>query len=307
MKKRTLVLAGALAAVGTGGYVAWKRQAPWQAPLPEGIIRDIGGARLHYIDEGAGPPVILIHGFAGSTFSWRHVIPDLAKGHRVIALDLPGFGFSDRNPELDYSQGAQAERVVALLDALRIERATLIGHSMGGAIAERLAAAHPERVERLVLVAAVNAGAAPQRRRGALAGPMFALAGLAQRSPRAMYALGRRALPRMIHDPAFATEDVVRGYIDPLLLPGTAAAVRAMARAGMDEPPADLSAIRTPTLVISGASDRALPPADGDVLAAAIPGAAHVTIPGAGHLVAEEQPAAFLEEVLAFLYESAPA
>jgi pimeloyl-ACP methyl ester carboxylesterase len=304
VKRKAIVLGGALAAIGAGGWAAWKRRAPWQAPLPEGIIRDVAGARIHYIDEGSGPAIVLIHGFAGSTFSWRHVIPLLATTHRVVALDLPGFGFSDRDPALDYSQRAQAERVVGLMDLLGIQRATLIGHSMGGAIAERAAAAHPGRVQRLVLVASVNAGE-PQdpRRRGMAAGPMFALAGAVQRSPTAMYALGRRALARMVHDRAFATEEVMRGYIDPLLLPGTVAAVRKMAVANRDTPPVDLSAITAPTLVLSGAGDRAIPPERGEALAAAIPGARHVTIPGAGHLAAEERPGAFLEEVRAFLHE----
>lgn len=308
MKRKAIVLGGALAAVGAGGWVAWKRRAPWQAPLPEGIIRDVADAKVHYIDEGSGPAVILIHGFAGSTFSWRRVLPGLAPAHRVVALDLPGFGFSDRDPARDYGQRAQAERVVALMDLLGIQRATLIGHSMGGAIAERVAAGHPDRVERLVLVAAVNAGEASRAPgRGMAAGPMFALIGVVQRSPSAMYTLGRRALARMVHDRAHATEEVMRGYIDPLLLPGTVAAVRKMAAANRDEAPVDLAAITAPTLVLSGASDAAIPPERGEALAAAIPGARHVTIPEAGHLIAEERPEAFLEEVLAFLHEPVPA
>ncbi len=308
MKRKAIVLGGALAAVGAGGWVAWKRRAPWQAPLPEGIIRDVAGAKVHYIDEGSGPPVVLIHGFAGSTFSWRFVIPDLAKAHRVIAIDLPGFGFSDRGPGVDYSQTGQAERLVALLDLLGIQRATLIGHSMGGAIAQRVAASHPERVERLILVAAVSA-AQPRdvARRGRPAGPMFALVGVAQRSPRAMYAVGRRALPRMVHDAEYATEEVMRGYIDPLLIPGTVAAVRKMTAAAGEEAPAALSGISAPTLVLSGASDRMIPPEQGLELAEAIPGARYLVIPEAGHLLAEERPEAFLEEVLAFLHESVTA
>lgn len=304
MKRKAIVLGGALAAVGAGGWVAWKRRAPWQAPLPEGIIRDVAGAKVHYIDVGSGPAVVLIHGFAGSTFSWRLVIPDLAKAHRVIAVDLPGFGFSDRGPEVDYSHTGQGERLVALMDLLGVQKATLIGHSMGGAIAQRVAASHPERVERLILVAAVNAAQPPEAaRRGRAAGPMFALVGVAQRSPRAMYAVGRRALRRMVHDEAYATEDVMRGYIDPLLIPGTVAAVRKLVDATREDAPVDLSVITAPTLVLSGASDRLLPSTKGLELTAGISGARHVEIPAAGHLVAEEQPEAFLEEVLAFLHE----
>lgn len=304
MKRKAIVLGGALAAAGAGGWVAWKRRAPWQAPLPEGIIRDVAGAKVHYIDEGSGPAVILIHGFAGSTFSWRHVIHGLAQSNRVIAVDLPGFGFSDRGPDVDFSHTAQTERIVGLMELLGIERATLVGHSMGGAIAERVAANHPERVDRLVLVAAINAAHPPEAARPArAAGPMFALVGVAQRSPRAMYAMGRRALPRMVHDRAYATEEVMRGYVDPLLIPGTVAAVRRMSEAARDEAPLDLSEVTAPTLVLSGASDHVVPPERGLELAAAIPGARHLIVPEAGHLLAEERPEAFLEEVLAFLAE----
>lgn len=304
MKRKAIVLGGTLAAVGAGGWVAWKRRAPWQAPLPEGIIRDVAGAKVHYIDEGSGPAVILIHGFAGSTFSWRLVIPDLARTHRVIAVDLPGFGFSDRGADIDYSHTGQAERIVALMDLLGIQRAALIGHSMGGAIAQRIASRHPDRVERLILVAAVNAVEPPdQARRGRAAGPMLALVGVAQRSPRAMYAVGRRALPRMVHDAEYATEEVVRGYIDPLLIPGTVAAVRRMTTATGEEAPAELSGISAPTLVLSGASDRLITPEKALGLADAIPGARYLVIPEAGHLLAEERPDAFLEEVLAFLHD----
>ena len=132
---------------------------------------------------------------------------------------------------------------------------------------------------------------------------MFALVGVAQRSPRAMYALGRRSLARMVHDREYATEEVMRGYVDPLLLPGTVAAVRRMTEATREEPGADLSAISAPTLVLSGASDAVLPPDKGVELAGAIRGARHLVIPETGHLLAEERPDAFLEEVLAFLHE----
>ena len=77
--------------------------------------RDIGGARLRFVDEGEGPPVVLIHGFASALETWRGVMPELAKKHRVLALDLKGFGWSSR-PEGDYSPQAEAQLVLALLE-----------------------------------------------------------------------------------------------------------------------------------------------------------------------------------------------
>src|SRR5262249_13786368 len=88
----------------------------------------VDGARVRYVDKGQGPAVVLIHGFASSLETWELVMPELAKTHRVIALDLKGFGWSDR-PEGDYSPAAEARLVVKLLDQLGVKRAAFVAHS----------------------------------------------------------------------------------------------------------------------------------------------------------------------------------
>ena len=272
---------------------------------PPGNVVTAGGARLHFVEQGEGAPILLVHGFGGSTFGWRHVMPLLAAGHRVVAVDVPGFGFSDRSPSLVLSQGRQAERMVSLLDHLGIARAVVIGHSMGGAIAQRLAAAFPARVERLVLVAAVDASVRPAwRARGAWsrrAGVAAMSAGLMM--PPLVAWTSRKSLERMVWDRRFVTDDVVRGYVRPLLLPGTAASLSRMAADTADETLADLARISAPTLVLSGEADAVVPPEVGAAIAAKIGGARHLIIPRAGHLLAEERPDAVVEEVLAFLHE----
>jgi pimeloyl-ACP methyl ester carboxylesterase len=101
-------------------------------------------------DLGAGPPLILLHGLAGSARWWSRNLPSLSRFFRVIAIDLPGFGASHRGHWLDLDE--VADQLVATMGQLGIDRASVIGHSMGGLIAGGLAADHPERVDRLILV-----------------------------------------------------------------------------------------------------------------------------------------------------------
>ena len=301
--KRGLSVVMVASVAGAAGFAGLrKRTARAPEPVPPGMVRQIEGEWIHYVDHGSGPAIVLIHGFMGSTFGWRSTIPTLAQGHRVVALDLPGFGFSDRSGAIAYSPQAHAERVTRLMDALGIERAVVIGHSMGGGVAERVAVGFPGRVERLVLVAAVDAsvpedGQHGGRGRGTLA---FALASIAFKSPLLVSMGVRRALAGMVSR-EFATGEVVAGYLAPLLMPGTLACVRRLSEGTADATPVDLSAINVPALIVSGSRDTAVPPSVGEGLAKKIAGARHVVLEGAGHLIAEEQPGAFLAEVEAFL------
>lgn len=296
--------AGAIAAGGgaLAGLVALDRRR-WRPPAAKGYVREVAGASMHYLDEGAGPALLLVHGFAGSTFSWRAVVGELAKEFRVIAVDLPGFGLSDRRPGIGYGHERHAERLLALLDLLGIERAAAAGHSMGGAVVQRLAARAPGRVERLVLVGSVSAGEPLEVQRRRRAGRLaFGLIGAAAVSPTLMYAAGERALRQMVADPRFVTREVVRGYIDPLLIRGTVRAVREMAAEHAREGVIDLARLEVPALVLTGERDIVVPPARAAQLAEALPGAEPpVIIERAGHLPAEERPDAFLRAVLPFL------
>src|SRR5438874_4749740 len=108
------------------------------------------GARIHYVDVGAGPTVILLHGLADDVGVWGSVMPALAAKHRVIALDQVGFGQSDK-PLLNYRVSTFVDFLDGFMKELKIERASLVGNSLGGWIATAFALAHPERVDRLVL------------------------------------------------------------------------------------------------------------------------------------------------------------
>ena len=112
---------------------------------------DIDGVRLHYQEKGTGTPLILIHGYTSSVYSWKDVFEPLSKNFRVIAVDLKGFGFSAK-PDGDYTRRAQAVLIAHLLDHLKIEKAWLCGSSMGGEVALNFAVRNPERVAGLVLM-----------------------------------------------------------------------------------------------------------------------------------------------------------
>jgi len=112
---------------------------------------EIEGARVHYVDEGRGPTVLMVHGTPTWSFLWRHLIAGLRDHHRCIALDLPGFGLSDKPPGDAYRPEDQARRLAAFVDALRLKDWTLVVHDFGGPIGLSLAIERPDAVRRLVL------------------------------------------------------------------------------------------------------------------------------------------------------------
>ena len=167
MKKRYL-LAGATGIVA--GAVATKlltrpRDVSWPDSLnfiyhPEySWFTTVDGVRIHFQEAGNenAAPLILIHGFISSNLIWSDVLLPLAgAGLRVIAPDLPGYGYSDKPSDSEYTIESQARAVLGLMDRLEIEKATIVGASYGGAVAASVALDYPERVERLVLVGAVT-------------------------------------------------------------------------------------------------------------------------------------------------------
>ena len=117
------------------------------------------GVQTNYHDVGTGAPVLLIHGSGpgvSAWANWRLTIPDLAKQYRVIAPDMAGFGFSERQPDAVYNMDNWVAQAVGLLDALGIDKASVVGNSFGGALALALAIRHPERVHKLVLMGSVG-------------------------------------------------------------------------------------------------------------------------------------------------------
>jgi pimeloyl-ACP methyl ester carboxylesterase len=275
--------------------VARRERVVWEDAAKPGKLVDVAGAPIHYVDEGGGPPVVLIHGFGGHTFSYRYQIADLSRDHRVVALDLLGYGYSGRTVDADYSLTAQAERVLGLMDALGIERASLVGHSMGGAVAMRVAAGHPDRVERLALVASVSGDAPPRFRGLRIMRPML---------PLMSHIAVDRILRASFSDPSKITAEVRDAYTDPMRIRGSMDGLhRMMADAKRDEV-IKYERIIQPTLILWGEDERLLPGFMLDRLRQRLPRAELVTVIAAGHQLLEEQPAACNRVLREFLAAS---
>ncbi len=264
---------------------------------------DVGGLEVHYKLAGEGrPALVLLHGFAASTFSWREVMAPLAQDYTVVAFDRPAFGLTERPRtwpgDSPYSTPAQAELTVALLDRLGIERAVLVGNSAGGTVAMLTALQYPERVEGLVLVdpAVYGGGGSPAWLRPLLAlpqvdrlGPLFV---------RRIQGWGLDFARSAWHDPSRITDEVWAGYTRPLQAQDWDVGLWELTRAGrplgLEE---RLGELRLPVLVITGDDDRIVPTEQSVRLAGEIAGAELVVIPNCGHVPHEECPAAWLAAV----------
>jgi pimeloyl-ACP methyl ester carboxylesterase len=272
-----------------------------------GAFIDIDGVTLYYTHiAGSGQPVIFLHGLGGSTVSWSETMPVLARaGYDVYAVDLAGFGLSEKGWRADYSHPAQAARIVGWMDALGIERAVIVGHSMGGNVAAHLALAYPERVDRLVLVAAAILG---ESQTPAIPDILFDLP-FTRRW--AQLILRRGATPMFedifydaVGDDSTVSPELVEGYRRVLKTPDWDLALLGIVRdADRNDLPAPVSDIQVPTLILWGADDGWVSPEDGTRLAQLIPGAKRIEFPGVGHLPMHENPGAFQAALLDFLAE----
>ena len=287
--------------VALGGCLSFHPAAPPGAPA-DATFATVEGVPLRYLDVGEGPPVILLHGFASSLDIWQPVIPALSARHRVIAIDLKGFGWSGR-PAGDYSPQAQARLVLGLLDQRGVDRAVFVGHSWGAGVALALAAAAPERVERLALVSAYAFDdQVPSLFRWAR------LSGLGE-LVFALYYQERieDRVPLAFHDPALVTQDRVERIEKEMARPGTTAAHLAAVR-GQEYGRAErlYPGIAAPVLIAWGREDIVTPLRFGERLARLLPAAELVVYPRCGHVPMIEAQATFTRDLLGFL-EPAPA
>lgn len=257
----------------------------------------VDGVLLHYVERGRGDPLLLIHGLDASTFTWRMNIEALAEQFRVVAVDLLGFGYSQRAADADYSLGGHARRIGLLMDGLGVRSAVIGGHSLGGAVALHVATQQPERVRSLVLVDAATpreTKAFSRTRYSAFFNPIVYAFVVGNRR------LHRLLLKRLYYDKTGVTEGVAAGYWAPTRYRGTFAARERLARSMARDADVPLAAIGVPTLILWGANDPIVPPRRGRWLAARIPGARLVAIPRTGHQTPEEQPAIVNREIVAF-------
>ncbi|MFT4627638.1 MAG: pimeloyl-ACP methyl ester carboxylesterase [Myxococcota bacterium] len=282
-----------------------------QTPLPLQHI-EVDGLDLAYIDSGGdGPPVVLLHGLSSTLGFWEHQVPHLARDHRLLALDLPGFGSSDR-PDAPYTPPWYADVVAQWMEAVGVPSAVIVGHSMGGQIAITLALEHPDRVDALAL-------AAP-------AGIESFQPGAARwmktywTEDRALHSSEAEIRANFTTAAFNRTDDGVERLIRERVqlgkhpaFRGTSVAVSRCIAGMLDHPTTErLPELDLPTLIVFGTDDRMIPNSIftggtprsiGEQARAAIPGARLVLLQGAGHTVQHDDPAGFNAALDPFLAE----
>lgn len=263
----------------------------------------VDGTRIRYVEQGTGPSVVLLHGLGASIYTWREVIgPVAAAGFHVVAFDNRGFGSSDK-PKSGYTAAAYANLTVDLLDSLHLSDVVLVGHSMGGEIAALATLRAPQKVRGLVLIDAAGLGThMPLLTRLARA-PLVGrtIAGLRGRRGTAA------TLRSTFGDPSRLTAAEVDQYYAPVAEPDFSHTLAGVAREfDFEALKGRLDSISVPTLVMWGSRDIWIPPGVGERMALGLPRAALVMVPGAGHDLPDEDPAALTRSLIAFLQQGLP-
>jgi pimeloyl-ACP methyl ester carboxylesterase len=269
----------------------------------------VDGVRLAYRDRGTGDPVVFVHGTPSSSHEWRDVVPHVeAAGYRVITYDLLGYGQSERPLDRDTSVGAQTELLVGLLDALGIGSAALVTHDIGGAVGQRMAVLHPERVRRLLLADSVSFDSWPSETWQKIIAE--GLDDLARLPADEFTDVLTRQLAMTVADEERMSGDALAAFLAPhrTAVGRASFAVHQVAHYDpryTEEISDRLGGITVPVRLLWGQEDRWQPTCWAERLAAAIPHAELVVVPGAGHFVMEDDPERVTREVLDFLGGSA--
>jgi pimeloyl-ACP methyl ester carboxylesterase len=276
-------------------------------PVFEGMSEHwiaIDGLRLRYLAGGSGAPLLLVHGIAGFSFSWRKNFSHLIGQFRVLAPDLPGVGYSERSDKLDASIPGMARILFRFLDAVQINSAHIVGSSHGGAVVMEMAAQQPERIRSMVLVAPVNPYA--EKYQGRIRFMSSSIGQLFMKlAPWMAVPIQRYAIARMYGDRNKMPTGTAEGYCKPLRIAGT---IPHLLRC-FQSWPGDIQNLQSkfdrmsdvPTLFIWGERDGAVELQSGEKLRNHFHDAQLVILPGAGHLPYEEAPEEFNRALVSYL------
>ncbi|HVF44796.1 MAG TPA: alpha/beta fold hydrolase [Pyrinomonadaceae bacterium] len=267
--------------------------AATQAGLPPAKEAVVFGQKIQYVDVGSGPVVVLLHGLGGNSTNWAFNFAALSAKYRVIAPDQIGFGRSDK-PLINYRVGTYVDFLDKFLEGLNVERASLVGNSMGGWIAALYALKHPKRVERIVLADA--AGFAPPKD--------FDLSTLSGLNPstreQVRYLMGLVSV-----NPALRTDAAVDAILAARIAAGDGYTIQSLVESiyrNEDMLDGKLAGIKQPTLIIWGREDGLTPLArEGEKFKREMPSAQFVIFEQCGHVPQAEKAAEFNAAVLKFL------
>jgi len=297
-----LLSAGMVAATWEPDRSVEELRERW-APPPSQFI-EVGGQFVHLRDEGPRQdptPIVLLHGTSASLHTWDGWVAELSQTRRVIRFDLPGFGLTGPAADGNYSLAAYVDFVIDVMDTLGIERFVLAGNSLGGSIAWRTTAAHPQRIEKLILV---DSGGYP------FEAESMPLAFVISQTPllnRIMeFTLPRSAVESSVRDvygdPSRVTPELVDRYFDLSLREGNRGALRErFAQLEYQDQSALVQTIQQPTLVIWGAQDRLIPPSIARRFEQDLPNGQLVMFAELGHVPHEEAPTETVAAVTKFL------
>jgi pimeloyl-ACP methyl ester carboxylesterase len=272
----------------------------------KGKFVTVEGRKVHYLEKGNGTPVILIHGFPFHTVMWKKNIDALAEKFKVYAIDLWGFGYSERLKPMEYSFDLYGKQIMGFMEALHIKKATLVGQSMGGGIAVYVAAHYPERVDRLILI---DPAVIPYP--DTLIGQIYKIPHVGE----FFNAIPGDALMKntikaiWFYDKSKVTDEYAREVLQPLCIKGSDDGLMYILRNVLKEPLVEKEAnqlvpLNKSILVIHGREDKAIPLERSKTLNRLWKGSKLVIFEKAGHSPHEEHPEKFNKLALDFLSES---
>ena len=265
---------------------------------------EVAGVPANVVELGDGPPLLFVHGLSGCWQNWLENIPHFARSHRVVAIDLPGFGASPM-PREPISIPGYARFLEAVCDALSIDAAAVVGNSMGGYVAAELAIASPQRVERLMLVSAAGISAERLHRDTIMTGARVVAAVATRTAARHAWlarrpGLRRTALRFVVRHPERLSAPLAHELMEGAGKPGFLPAMEAIVAHRISE---RLPQIACPTYVVWGEDDRVIPARDAQRFARLIPDVRVEVWPDTGHVAMLERPARFNALLEAFLRE----
>lgn len=273
-------------------FIIWPRGSiPVKEIYQEGEFDFINESKVYYTTQGQGKPLILIHGFGASTFTWRRNIDYLAsKGFKIWALDQKGFGLSDKPASSEYSLKAQARLIKEFMDKKHVKKAVLVGSSMGGAVLINFATLYPQRAEKIILIDSAGYQKGPPRWiASAPLKPFLKMFVRATALNKTIFTLTAR---RAYYNNKIITPELIDGYYLPLRTPGAEDVLYEMVSQN-DLPLVrnKIKKVKAPTLIIWGKEDKIIPVKNAYWFHRDIKRSRLVIIEKCGHSPQEEKPA----------------
>jgi len=259
---------------------------------------EVNGHTIHYIKEGTGKPLILVHGFGGSIYTWRHLIPLLSDHYTVYAYDILGFGLSDKPPDGNYDMESHGDSLIGFMDALNLSTASLIGHSMGGVIVGYAALAAPSRVDKLVMI---EPGFYTDKTPAFLQYMYFPLNRIMARQ---FYtrSMRERFFMGSFYNKSLVTDEIIDAYMIPTRTPNALEAMtQMMGTVGLKQYPGVTEQITLPALLVWGERGPDDPMEQAKRITSEVKECKLATVPESGHYIQEEKAEELAEIIKEYL------